>query len=83
MMNEMNKGLRGLGGTKMVTQYSDVVVAVFEAIEELSAENGGDFETNLSLYLAGLEMDVMDYFDSPEDVACIPRTVDTTYLDKE
>jgi len=83
MMNEMNKGLRGLGGTKMVTQYSDVVVAVFAAIEELSAENGGDFETNLSLYLEGLEMDVMDYFDSPEDVACIPRSVDTTYLDKE
>ena len=64
-------------------QYPDVVRAVFEAIEELSADNGGDFETNLSLYLEGLEMDVMDYFDSPEDIACIPRSVDTTYLDKE
>ena len=81
-MNEMNKGLRGLGGTKMVTQYSDVVVAVFAAIEDISDDNGCNFETNLALYLEGLEMDVMDYFDSPEDVACIPRTKDTTYLDK-
>jgi|TARA_Y100000310_G_C20451980_1_gene701205 hypothetical protein len=60
MMNEKDKGLRGLGGTKMVMSYTDVVMEVLEGVQELTDDNGVDFQTNLSLYLEGLEEDVLD-----------------------
>jgi len=72
MMNEKDKtdqinermmadqGLRGLGGTRMVASYTDVVMSVLEGVQEITDDNGVEFETNLSLYLEGLEEDVLD-----------------------
>jgi hypothetical protein len=70
MMNEMNKtdqinermmadqGLRGLGGTKTVVSYVDIVMNVHSAIKDLCDENKVEYATNLSLFLEGLEEDV-------------------------
>ena len=42
-----------------LTQYETVVEMVCECIEDVSEDNGVGFETNLSLYLEGLECDVI------------------------
>lgn len=60
MMNEMNKGLRDLGGTKTVAQYTDIVSSVLKGVQEISDNNGIDFQSNLTMYLEGLEEDVLD-----------------------
>ena len=57
---ETDKGLRGLGGTKIVAQYTDVVLSVLKEVQELSDNNGIDFQSNLTMYLEGLEEDVLD-----------------------
>jgi hypothetical protein len=57
-MNENNKGLRGLGGTKTVVSYVDIVLNVHSAIKDLCDENKVEYATNLSLFLEGLEEDV-------------------------
>ena len=59
-MNEMNKGLRDLGGTKTIVQYTDVVLSVLKGVQEISDNNGIDFQSNLTMYLEGLEEDVLD-----------------------
>ena len=60
MMNEMNKGLRDLGGTKTVAQYTDIVSTVIKEVQAISDNNGINFQSNLTMYLEGLEEDVLD-----------------------
>ena len=59
MMND-NKGLRGLGGTKTIVSYTDVVMSSYECVNEVTDDNGCDFETNLSLFLEGLGEDLTE-----------------------
>ena len=73
-MNEMNKGLRGLGGTKMVVSYTDIVMLVHESVKEVSDDNGCEFHTNLELYLEGLKEDVYDV-EAGEEPGCHPKEV--------
>ena len=57
-MNENDKGLRGLGGTKMVTSYTDVVLAAYTCVKDISDDNGVEFDTNLYLFIEGLIEDI-------------------------
>jgi len=78
MMNEMNKidqinermmedqGLRGLGGTKTRVSYTDVVMSAYDCVNDLTDDNGCDFETNLSLFLEGLGEDLTELKDGRE-----------------
>ena len=68
MMNENNKGLRGLGGTKMVIdiEYADLVIACKLSIDDVTDDNGCEFETNLSLFLEGLGEDLTELNDGRE-----------------
>ena len=43
-----------------VMKYTDIVYDVAEAVREISDDNQVDFQTNLSLFLEGLEEDVLD-----------------------
>ena len=43
-----------------VMKYTDIVYDVAEAVREISDDNRVDFQTNLSLFLEGLEEDVLD-----------------------
>jgi len=58
-MNEHIKDLRGLGGCKMLTDYESTIETVCACVEDVSDDNGVGFETNLSLFLDGLECDVI------------------------
>ena len=59
MMND-NKGLRGLGGTRTIVSYTDVVMSAYECINDVTDDNGCDFHVNLSLFLEGLEEDLTE-----------------------
>jgi hypothetical protein len=59
-MNEHIKDLRDLGGTRMVVNYTDVVMSVLKGVQEIADDNKVEFQTNLSMYLEGLEEDVLD-----------------------
>ena len=59
MMND-NKGLRGLGGTKMVIEYAQLVAACKECIDDVTDDNGVDFDTNLHYFIEGLIEDIND-----------------------
>ena len=59
-MNENDKGLRGLGGTKMVMSYTDVVLGAYECVKDVSDDNGCEFDMNLELFLEGLREDIYD-----------------------
>ena len=59
MMND-NKGLRGLGGTKMVIDYTQIVAACKECIDDVTDDNGVEFETNLHYFIEGLIEDIND-----------------------
>ena len=43
-----------------IIKYTDIVFEVAEAVREVSDDNQVDFQTNLSLFLEGLEEDVLD-----------------------
>ena len=60
MMNENDKGLRGLGGTKTIVSYTDVVLSAYECVNEVTDDNCVEFETNLSLFLEGLGEDILE-----------------------
>ena len=62
MMNEDNKGLRGLGGTRIRVpyRYADLVVACKECIDDVTDDNGVDFDTNLYYFIEGLIEDIND-----------------------
>ena len=58
-MND-NKGLRGLGGTKTIVEYHSIVLSAYECVNEVTDDNGCEFETNLSLFLEGLGEDIFE-----------------------
>tara|TARA_Y100000310_G_scaffold158307_1_gene157734 strand:+ start:29 stop:322 length:294 start_codon:yes stop_codon:yes gene_type:complete len=66
MMNEKDKGLRGLGGTKTRVSYTDVIMSAYDCVNEVTDNNGCDFHTNLTLFLEGLEEDLLEYKDGRE-----------------
>ena len=53
-----DQGLRGLGGTRTVVSYTDIVMNVHSAIKDLSDDNQCEFGTNLLLFVEGLVEDV-------------------------
>ena len=53
-----DQGLRGLGGTRTVVSYTDIVMNVHSAIMDLSDDNQCEFGTNLQLFVEGLVEDV-------------------------
>ena len=61
-----DQGLRGLGGTKTRVSYTDVIVSAYDCVNEVTDDNGCDFEVNLSLFLEGLEEDLLEYKDGRE-----------------
>ena len=77
MMNEINKGLRGLGGVKMRTQleYTDVVIAVKNCVDDTCRDNGCDFDMNLHYFLEGLAEDVED-IRKGQECGIVPKTAD-------
>ena len=60
MMNEIDKGLRGLGGTKVVTSYTDLVLNAYDCVKDISNDNKCEFDMNLDLFLEGLKEDIYD-----------------------
>ena len=66
MMNEKDFGLRGLGGTRTMVSYTDVVLSAYECINDVTDNNGCDFHVNLSLFLEGLEEDILELKDGRE-----------------
>ena len=50
-VNAHIKDLRDLGGTKTRVSYTDVVMSAYDCVNDLTDDNGCDFETNLSLFL--------------------------------
>ena len=61
-----DKGLRDLGGTKTRVSYTDVVMSAYDCVNDLTHDNGCDFETNLSLFLEGLGEDLTELKDGRE-----------------
>ena len=59
-MNENTKGLRDLGGTSTRVSYTDVVLSAYECVNEITDDNKCDFHINLSLFLEGLEEDILE-----------------------
>ena len=76
-MNEINKGLRGLGGTKMVIEYTQLVAACKECIDDVTEDNGVDFDTNLHFFIEGLIEDI-NYLKNGEDCGMRPKTTKDT-----
>ena len=74
MMNEKDKGLRGLGGTKIRIEYPALVAACEEMINEISDE-GGNFYMNTDLFLEGLKEDIEDVRNG-EECGIVPKTLD-------
>ena len=60
MMNEKDKGLRDLGGTRTRVNYTDLVLTAYDCVNDLTNDNGCDFHTNLGLFLEGLGEDVSE-----------------------
>ena len=77
MMNEKDRGLRGLGGTKMVTEvsYTDVVAAVKTCIDDVTDDNGAEFDTNLYYFIEGLIEDI-NYLHNGEECGIVPKTTE-------
>ena len=59
-VNAYIKDLRNLGGTKTRVSYTDVVMSAYDCVNDLTDDNGCDFETNLSLFLEGLGEDLTE-----------------------
>ena len=77
MMNEIDKGLRGLGGVKMRIEYADLVVACKEKIDEICSYHvdGGNVNMNTDLFLEGLKEDIEDVRNG-EECGIVPKTLD-------
>jgi hypothetical protein len=60
-----------------IMKYTDIVYEVAEAVREISEDNQVEFQTNLSLFLEGLEEDVLDK-ELPHSLgpSVIPKTVE-------
>ena len=59
-MNEKDKGLRGLGGTRTVVNYTDIVMNVHSAVQNASDDNECEFGENLRCFVEGLVEDVTE-----------------------
>jgi hypothetical protein len=59
-INAHIKDLRGLGGTRTRASYTDVVMSAYDCVNDLTDDNGCDYQTNLSLFLEGLEEDILE-----------------------
>ena len=55
-----DQGLRGLGGTRTVVSYTDIVMNVHSAVQDLSDDNQCEFGTNLQYFVEGLVEDVTE-----------------------
>ena len=75
-MNEKDKGLRGLGGTKTVVTYTDIVMNVHSAVRDVCDDNEVDFDTNLYYFIEGLIEDVNELKDGIEvrQIPILPKT---------
>ena len=73
MMNENNKGLRGLGGTRIRVEYADLVLACKECIDDVTDDNGVEFDTNLHYFIEGLIEDIND-LNNGEECGIVPKT---------
>ena len=73
-----DQGLRGLGGTKTVVSYVDIVMNVHSAVKDVCDDNKCEFGTNLSLFLEGLEEDVneLEYGREVRHLPIRPKTTD-------
>ena len=78
MMNEKDKGLRGLGGTKTVVSYTDLVLNAYTCVKDVSDENGVEFDTNLYYFVEGLIEDVNELKKGRElrHIPVRPKTTD-------
>jgi hypothetical protein len=76
MMNEKDKGLRGLGGVKTVATYTDLVLNVHSAVQNVCDDNEVDFDTNLYYFIEGLIEDVNELKDGIEvrHIPILPKT---------
>ena len=74
MMND-NKGLRGMGGTKIRVSYADLVAACKECVDDVTDESGSDFDTTVNYFLEGLKEDIY-YLHGGEECGVIPKTQD-------
>ena len=72
MMNENNKGLRGLGGTKVVTRYTDLVLNAYDCVRDVSDDNECGFDMNLDLFLEGLKEDIYEV-EAGKEPGCRPK----------
>ena len=77
MMNEKDKGLRGLGGVKTVVRYTDIVMNVHSAVRDVCDDNEVDFDTNLQYFIEGLIEDVNEIY-GDQEVRHIPVGPKTT-----
>ena len=59
-----------------VMKYTDIVWEVAEAVREISEDNQVEFQTNLSLFLEGLEEDVLDK-ELPHSIGPLPNVPKT------
>ena len=71
MMNEKDRGLRGMGGTRMLTNYTDVIHMARDCVVDVTEDNKCDFDTNLDLFLEGLRDDI-NLLVSGEEVRFLP-----------
>ena len=53
-----DQGLRGLGGTKTIVSYTDLVLSAYDCVNDLTDDNGCEFHVNLKLFLEGLGEDI-------------------------
>ena len=74
MMND-NKGLRGLGGTRIRVQYVDLVAACKECVDDVTNDNGVEFDTNLYYFIEGLIEDINDLRNG-EECGVYPKTTE-------
>ena len=76
MMNEMNTGLRDLGGTKTVVSYTDLVLNAYTCVKDISDDNEVEFDTNLYYFIEGLIEDINECKDGIEvrHIPILPKT---------
>ena len=75
MMNEKDKGLRDMGGTRTRVSYTDVVMSAYDCVNEVTDDNGCDFDTNVDIFLEGLKEDIY-YLHGGEECGMRPKTTE-------
>ena len=77
-VNAYIKDLRGLGGTRTVVSYTDIVMNAHSAVMDVCDDNKCEYSTNLSLFLEGLEEDIneLHYGCEVRNLPIQPKTTD-------